>query len=695
MATRLKTIEYAFPTLASLTDAVVTNLTQITVYLPETGTKTFRSVIVRWTCDDIITATGGTINEFRTGLRLGAAGYTTVTNTNDITNSGENISFQITANLTSHFTTNWSGTSMTCDLQVYMDQSTGTTLGLVNVSATLEITYEYDDTSSTQVKTVYIPLDAPTGALGTTKPGTANATIPALDTWLPERNKTYRNLYIVIQANEARNTATTDHTLSAQIDSLTALTSGNYEGALASDRWFRYVWDITGLGMTTNATHSFYIWASVGRVNHPQVYLVVTYEFSDGGPVTTAWSAAAAKSVGDKVYGTNASGKNIAFICTTAGTTGGTEPTWNTTAGATTTDGTAVWTVLSVMNSLWLPMEFNSPMGGTTSSDYQRASRELAIQEPGPIVDDYCAIFFFWDQATVTSGLNMRVGTGAFTTLSDGSSIVAGGVGSMLRCESVLTLARGRQDLQADVYRTDTGDLGWNVAALWMINYSSAQHKDGVGAHNHTVRWNVTNFSTVAPSMELKVAALAPTIPETYYYLTAVGAHYVYLSNTTSLPAGISLQVERTSGEGGVKWESVYKDASHTDPEVGVRQVFAQMKHLFKRWNGDVGPDRMDIETSRRWSIALGNAATAFHHLDMLLTYHTITCTVTGSVTNSAGGTVTLNLCRSDTGERVLSTTRSGNGSYTFTWVYDTDTVFVEARESGTLMGRSDNGTAS
>jgi hypothetical protein len=40
----------------------------------------------------------------------------------------------------------------------------------------------------------------------------------------------------------------------------------------------------------------------------------------------------------------NASRKFQVYECTTAGTTGGTEPTWNTTVGGTTTDGTVTWT---------------------------------------------------------------------------------------------------------------------------------------------------------------------------------------------------------------------------------------------------------------------------------------------------------------------------------------------------------------
>ena len=119
------------------------------------------------TFDDIITATGGSLTTKTVALRLGAAAYTTVANANTLTNSGENASFFIAQNFTSHFAANWTGASMTCDFQLQINQSTGTTLGMVNVCVTLEITYEYDDASATQLKTVRIPLNMPTGAMAT------------------------------------------------------------------------------------------------------------------------------------------------------------------------------------------------------------------------------------------------------------------------------------------------------------------------------------------------------------------------------------------------------------------------------------------------------------------------------------------------------------------------------------------------
>lgn len=625
MATRLKTVQYCMPALASITNNTLTNFTQITIYLPE-NSKTFHKVTATFTADDIITATGGSLTTKTCEFRLGAAAYTSIANANTLTNSGENLSFRLTKGMTSHFTTNWSGTSMTFDFRVQINQSTGTTTGLVNGCLTIDITYEYDDTTTTHVKTVWIPLDAPAGALATAKPGTATDTIPALDTYLPEASKTYRQMYIVMQGNEHRNAATTTHTLQAQIDALTQLTSGNYVGSLASDRWFRYVWDITGLGMTTNATHGFYVWASVARCNHMQAYLVVTYEFNSS-------------------------------------------------------------TTTSVMNSLMLPMEILSPMGGATSSDYQRASRELFVQESNVTLNKL-AFYMFWEQVAAIAGLNIRVGTGSFVAYTDTASVLCGGNGCMVRNDAPtgLTFARGRNTLQLDVYRTDTADLGWNISGFWIVNYTSDKHTNGVGAHNHTVFWNLLTHGTSSSAALVDISATAPVIPETDYYITAVGTQYLHESNNTNA-VGIDVLVERLSGEGGIAWEEAYVDISHSDAENGMRQYYSQVKELFLRWPGDLGADRMNLQTSRRWRIISAAQQAAWHHLDLLMTYHSIGFAVAGTITGFTG-TVTLDLHRSGSGEKVKTTTRSGDGAYSFTWYDNTETLFVTASD-GTKVGRS------
>jgi hypothetical protein len=638
MATRQKTIEFAFPTLAAIVDDTLTTFTQITLYIPESS-PVFRSVFLRFTADDTITATGGTVTTKTVQLQLAAVGYHAVANANALTHNAKNQSVHIVQDFTSVFTDHWTGTSMTCNLQVQLKQSTGTTLGWVNGSATLEITYDYDDTSTTHIKTVYIPLNAPVGALATSKPATID-TIPALDTFCPEDTKTYRNIFIVVQGMEYTTYNTTDFTITAQIDALTAVTTGSYEAGLYADRNFRYVWNITALGMTTNATHSWYIWASAARAHHLQAYLVVTYEF-------------------------------------------------------------VIASTTSVLNSLLLPMKFHTPMGGTTNADYQRASIDLWIEEPATVAVQNSALLFFYNSYAAIGTVSARIGTGAFTDYANPSTVTeAGEEGFMLRCESVLSLARGRNVLQADIYRAASVNLGY-VSALWIINYTSGKHGDGVGAHNHTVRWGLASWSTTAPIGEIIVAATAPAIPETNYFISNIGAQFNFDGPTTVAfgGSGSSVQVERLAADGGVGWDSIVEVPGHQRPYPGNHIILGDSKNIFKRFPTDAGSKRIDLETARRWRLDLACGWLAFFSCQLLYTYHSIAFAVAGTVAGSGGGTVNLYLHRSgantyDKGELLASTTRSGNGAYSFVWYDNVENVFVEAYEDSTHMGRTDDGVA-
>jgi len=633
MATRLKTVEFCHPVTAAATNNTLTTATQITVYLPETGTKTFRSVVATLSASLTSTATGN-LTTRTLQCRLGAAAYAANSQANTVTSSGEDMHIQAAVDLTSHFTTNWSGTSMTFDSQFTLN-SAATTAAWTGVCITLSVTYEYDDTSTTQIKTVRIPLNAPVGTLAITKPGTATATIPNLSTELPETSKVFRSIHTVVQGNVQQNAATADITFTQQIDATAAHTSGAFEGLSASDCWFRYVWDCSGV-LVTNATNGWYIYASVAKFNHLQAWLVVTYEF-------------------------DASASTNCFV------------------------------------SLILPQEITSPFGGTTSSDYQRASRELRIPESS-ITGKNIAAFLHWDQMAALAGLNMRVGTGSFVTYTDNAAVLCGGNGCMIRNDSAFTLAQGLNTLQLDVYRTGTADVGVGCSAWWIVNYTCAKPSQGYGAASHTVLHNLGMTYDGAAANLRTTAAVAPSIPETDYYIQGLGAKYEFYCTGTVQPAGQSVVVERLAAEGGVQWEAANIDFSATDPEIGIRTSYCQTKDEFLRFPGDKGPGRMDLETTRRWRVTLGTGGTTqvtgWHRLDLLVTYHAVLYTISGTITGSSGGTVTISLHRKSTGELLKQTTRTGNGSYSFTWYDPTDVMFVEARESGTLIGRSDDGTA-
>lgn len=626
MATRLKTIEYWFPHLATVADASAASFTQITIDIPEaSSTITFRKVIADLVIADVNT-TLANVTQRQIEIQLAAAGYNAVNNTQTYTQSGENFAFHHSTEHTSYFTTNWTGTSMTCDARVTVN--TGT-LGCRNASLRLIITYEYDDTVTTQIKTVWVPLNAPVNALGTTKPGTATDTIPALDTYCPEASKTYRQICIVVQGNTEGNGAV-DKSLSFEVDSLGAFTSQLYELGTTVDLWYRLNEVVT---FDTSATRSFYLWGSTADFDHAQVWMVVTYEFNSS-------------------------------------------------------------TTTSVLNSLIMPMEFDGVMG-YNNTGYQRAKRDIMIEEPSTITLQRLAYYMFYDKMAAISGLNARVGTGSFVAYTCVAAVLAGGAGLMIRNDGAYTFDRGRNTISVDVYRTDTADLGYNVSGFWIVNYTSGKHANGVGVHNHTVIWNLFNVGTTAAAAERITSATAITLPASNYYLSGIGISYVYTSNTTGVPSGAHIGAERLSGEGGIAWEQVYEGIGGSDAETGVHQVWATARTVFKRWANEYDSNRLDIETSRRWRADLGQSCASFDTLDLILTYHSIQFTVSGNITGSSGGTVNLYLCRASSGERLLSTTRVGNGSYSFTWYDNTEDVYVDAYEDDTHLGRSKTDVAS
>lgn len=629
MATRLKTVQYAFPTLDSLTNNTLTNLTQITVYLPESGTKTIKKAWVEVSMDDIITATGGTTTTKTVNLRLGAIAYTSTTNANDITNTAENVSLCLVRDFTSHFTTNWTGTSMTCDLQVQINQSTGTTLGQVNVGTTLYITYEYDDTSTTHLKTVYIPLNAPTGPLPTTK--TSHDTVPALDTYLPELSKVYRNIHIVTEVSSGIST-TTNYTNTYELSSLGTKVTGNYESSFITDRRHRYVWNITDY-ITTNVTHTFNVLSSLANVmDAMQAYLIVTYEF-------------------------NAS------------------------------------TSTSIMNSVMLPTNITN-LSGTDATTFNTFKKDFFVQESNVVLSRLAAYVNFQGSNTALPSLNVKVGTGSFISYTiSGIFTVAGNRGFMIRNDAPtgLSFTRGKNILELNMYNTTIGQRGGAWGCNWVVNYTSDKHADGVGAHNKTVRYPYFTQDTDAGTNERTSAAESIIIPETEYFINNFGMR---LSTMTNYNPGINVKVERLTGEGYNMFEDIFTDSTKMTFEMGNYMYYFDDKKLFYRWNGDADSFRINPEVARRYFVENPGTIAHFMLLEGIVTYHSIDYAVSGNITNSNGGTVNIYLRRASSGELLKATSRVGNGAYSFIWYDNTEDLYVDAYESTTYKGRSANGVA-
>jgi hypothetical protein len=157
----------------------------------------------------------------------------------------------------------------------------------------------------------------------------------------------------------------------------------------------------------------------------------------------------------------------------------------------------------------------------------------------------------------------------------------------------------------------------------------------------------------------------------------------------------MTINAELGAGEGaGSGWQDLYAGQFRSSSEVRQSMVWAASRSAWKRHPRDTDTNRMDIETSRAWRID-SQPATQFA-LGIWYTYRSITFAFGGTVSGSASGTVNIKLFKYGTTDVELldATTRSGNGAYSFTWYDDVDTLYAEAYEDGTHIGRSDNGNA-
>ncbi len=113
---------------------------------------------------------------------------------------------------------------------------------------------------------------------------------------------------------------------------------------------------------------TYYTAPTVAQISAPNVTSGRVQVYNNTGAAASAWAATTAYSLGDYVLRSTGQGTELGdgvfFVCTTAGTSGGSEPTWDVAAnGNTTSDGTVTWTVR--------PIEFdNASTAGAYSNSW-------------------------------------------------------------------------------------------------------------------------------------------------------------------------------------------------------------------------------------------------------------------------------------------------------------------------------------
>lgn len=647
MATRVKTIEYSTTTnisaLAAATKRTLNGSTNI--YIPET--PTFVSVTLFFhVTNDITNTSAVNLTSPVLGISLGAVAESTQTMPNPIAQSGEKEEWIFSRNVTSYFTTNWTGTNMswTCS-------GNFTGLPTNNHSAKLVITYTYDDTTTTHVKTIRIPIESTRTNLTTSWQTIGGDTaIPALTgSYLPEAGVTIRQIFLELWGNSGT-AATTDYTWQIRINGGTAIDTYRHEAAMNSATWAYATIDITAQDLSSARSLEGIVNGITNRIGNCGGWIIATYEFTPSASTT-------------------------------------------------------------IYNSLLLGgVDTSGTIGATTEADGDVWDRNIYIEEPDTITLKESAVGLFQDDSGgYTFNIRVSGNTTEQTTVqayvNTAGSLQCGNYSMVHRIDSGgqkgqngISLVRGK-NLYRVIFYSGTAQAGWNLSAFLLLNYTSGKHTDGVGVHSHSVYQHVSDNITSGSRVNTSASAVAPTIPETYYNLIGFSFFLNYnLYLSTDKHVSIDAEVQSTDPmQAGNGWVNIYNGMSRADNENSNGQIYAAARNNFSRWNGDTDPDRLNLKTSRKYRLSSGSFWSG--SMGYWYTYNNIYYIVSGTCTGYSGdgSGIPIDIYRVNTStndDLILNLTTTTGGVFTGYWVDNTDTLYAAARQDDTHVGRSRNGTA-
>ena len=652
MATRIKTIEYALPMITTnvATGTTYTDSSDMTIYIPETSSRTFTSVTLEVSFHDVMTTAVNLSGYSIRGSCNSGTNWTTVTSSTAIAQTGETIPTFLVTDLTSEFTSRFgSGTSGTFRWGFYVNYASATYV--TNVSAKLVITYTFDDTgASTRIKTVKIPIESFNGRLSSTaqavkQTSTASNQIPQLTGtggFLPESGITIRQMFMELWTNTLPST-TTNAALVLKIDSGgTETTFGTCAFGLQTPYNLRILYDVSS--MSTTSAHELYARHSAASGNYFTNLggvLVVTYEYS---------------------------------------------------ASSTT-----------VLNSVTLAAgPYNAPLL-VSSYGAQELEAELYIQENNISLKNsgvFVNLFIGVNNMTIS----VKAGSqSAFTnyastsgTGQSGTVMITQRADSGAHGGTGFSISRGKNVFSVNTYASTSNAVG-AYSALFIINYTSDVPSDP-DANNHTIRHifneSETSFNTNALIDVVNSKIAIGFFATNNHFISCFGL-MIFLNGFSTTVYSLDCSVRKAGLDSNQKnlWFPIVSVTTPAGNERSWSYLFSNDTDLFERYRYYPSQNLRLVTHQNRYFKWYSNTNTKVG-LCWLVTFHQNTYTVTGTLSNYSGdgSGVTVNFYRVSDKELLGSTTSNVGGSFSWTWYDDTEEIFAEARESSTTLGRSDNG---
>lgn len=656
-ANRRKTIEYAFATgttpLATNTTVATAarhDTTSLTLFIPELTSRAFLSVRLVATYRTEYAASNG-ITGWRMGIKLGAA-TTSDTDRTFTANStaNRNVFDVVDLDVTSYFNTNFgSAGSQTCVASLAVATTAAANVNAITFK--LVLTYEFDSSAqTTRIKTIRIPIQSQAGALtaalqevGTegTAPAPVNQ-IPALDTFLPEAGKVYRQIFLESAGNDSNATGNTAFTPFLQIDAAAEVARATIDETLATPLVWRDVFDLTG-AITTSAAHAVKLRCDLAaRLTFANSTLVVTYEYN---------------------------------------------------ASTTTTILCEALVPLTMSNDDGPGLAQGESFSANIPTDAQALIAALSIQETNPVLVQ-SAVYLNCMTYGAGTVVNVRAVAQPFRPYATGGAAV-GEMPLVHRVDHAggWTLARGDNRLVLNLYNTSTARC--DVTGHALINYTAAALSD-VDAATHVVNYIAVAYgSTLSPAIDIPATGGGLRVPVlgTPYRIQGVMVEQYYHSSANTLFN--QLLLEQRSGE----WDAAgfiatpYRHGGF--PQVGSWRITWPLTRAFNSDHLHLG--KLNLETARR-QVAWCNGLAAQASWSWWITYHQLSFAVAGAV--RIGGTPvpagkTVEIYARDNrsnAEFVTSTTTTTGGAFSVAVVDNTRSYFASYQD-GSTRGRSGDGT--
>lgn len=636
---RTKTIEYSFyQSTETVLPGTDRNFLPLSINIPETTGRNFRSVYTYMCILDTGAAVSPTF--VRTKLGIDAVAVSTVGVADSISSSGENMSFIFISTFTNYFNTNFSAAT-SCVVSPSFMMLISTTN---NASMKIVLTYDYDDSATTQIKTVNFLLQGSTNSLSAVLSETAfgkqTNQIPVLDTILPEKDKVFRDIYFHIISNEGTASNGADTAFALALDSEGELTDMVHETALTSARHYSRIWKRPDID--TSTTHALKA-RTTSVSNMPMtplgVIFTVTYEYN---AVTST----------------------------------------------------------EIMNSIILPVsEGNFISGGTSQLDRTYIKTDFLIPEVNPVLKHSGLLGTIYDGGLTTLVVysNNQV---AYTTYTFASVAYCGNKAFSHRIDvndPSYTLRKGTNSCVFNFYRNTStvGTLGSGFGGFLYLNYvSSNSALPGKAANlSHTVFQVLQPY--VADAVVNEILSTGTIINESNYYLHDIGFLNINFAVNLLNPAVNQMYAKiSTSEASGFGWVTASQTISVPDAEFGPIVQLTGSNNIFNKYPNYSFPGKLNPSGGRRWRASSGS--TDYYQSIMIATYHSTTYTITGTISGYTGdgSGITVEFFRSDNDTIVNSATTATGGTFTAVWYDDTIPLYAVAIQDSTHKGVSATGIA-